>query len=157
MEQKILAEKVARLLAGRKWILGTVECGVKGVVSHQIFDTPHGPTVLGNSLIVDSVTEAIGLLDLPRSQFKKAGYFSLKAARAAAREGRTFLRANLCLVVWTPSDDDDSKEWQSAHIALNTGSQALSRTIHYERSDEQATAQLIVQALDMMQQALSWS
>jgi len=101
--EETVAEVVARMLAERGLTLGTVECGVDGIVSRHIFDAPDGPAVLGNSLVVDTVEEAVGLLGLPRRQFEKAGVFSAKAARAAARAGREFLDVDLCLAVWVRS------------------------------------------------------
>ena len=40
-------ETIAQALAERGWTLGTVECGVEGLVSHRLFDTESGPGVLG--------------------------------------------------------------------------------------------------------------
>jgi nicotinamide-nucleotide amidase len=156
MGEETVAEAVARMLAERELTLGTVECGVDGIVSRQIFDAPDGPTVLGNSLIVDGVEEAINLLDLPRAQFKKAGDFSAKAARAAAREGRAFLEVDLCLAVWVPAPiADDSRERQPMHIALDTGQEVMVQIFQYEGPSEQAAGELVNQALDMVRQALA--
>jgi nicotinamide mononucleotide (NMN) deamidase PncC len=157
MEGETIAEIVAQMLAERELTLGTVECGVDGIVSRQIFDAPDGPTVLGNSLIVDEVEEAINLLDLPRPQFRKAGDFSAKAARAAAREGRAFLGVDLCLAVWGPAltaDDSDSKERQPTHIALDTGQQVTVQTLQYEGHGERVADWLVNRALDMVRGAL---
>jgi nicotinamide mononucleotide (NMN) deamidase PncC len=140
------------MLAERELILGTVECGVDGIVSRRIFDTPDGPAVLGNSLVVDEVEKAINLLDLPRPQFRKAGDFSAKAARAAAREGRAFLGVDLCLAVWGSAPLDDSRP---VHIALDTGEQVIDHTFQVEGQGERATDRLADRALDMVRQALS--
>ena len=155
MGEETVAEVVARMLAERELTLGTVECGVDGIVSRQIFDAPDGPTVLGNSLIVDKVEEAINLLELPRAQFKKAGDFSAKAARAAAREGRAFLEVDLCLAVWARAPiAEGSRERQPMHIALHTGQEVIVQTFQYEGHGEQATDWLVKRALDMVRQAL---
>jgi nicotinamide mononucleotide (NMN) deamidase PncC len=155
MGEETIAEAVARLLAERELTLGTVECGVDGIVSRQIFDASDGPTVLGNSLIVDEVEEAIHILDLPRPQFKKVGDFSAKAARAAAREGRAFLGVDLCLAVWARAPiADDAKERHPLHIALHTGQEVLVQTLQYEGPSEQAPDWLVNRALDMVRQAL---
>ena len=155
MGEETIAEAVARMLVERELTLGTVECGVDGIVSRQIFDASDGPTVLGNSLIADEVEEAIHILDLPRPQFKKAGDFSAKAARAAAREGRAFLEVDLCLAVWARAPiAEGSRERQPMHIALHTGQKVLVQTFQYEGPSEQATDWLVNQALDMVRRAL---
>ena len=155
MGEETVAEVVVRMLVERELTLGTVECGVDGVVSRQIFDTSDGPAVLGSCLIVDTVEEAIGLLDLPRAQFKKAGDFSAKAAQAAAREGRAFLEVDLCLAVWvrTPIADDPAQR-QPMHIALDTGQEVIVRTFQYGGHSERAMAWLVNRALDMVRRAL---
>jgi nicotinamide mononucleotide (NMN) deamidase PncC len=153
--EETIAEVVARMLAERELTLGTVECGVDGIVSRQIFDAPDGFTVLGSSLVVDKVEEAIHILDLPRPQFKKAGDFSAKAARAAAREGRAFLEVDLCLAVWAQAPiADDSEERQPMHIALDTGQQVMVQTFQYEEHSERAADWLVNRALDMVWRAL---
>ena len=153
--EETVAEVVARMLAERELTLGTVECGVDGIISRQIFDEPDGPTVLGNSLIVDRVEEAIGLLDLPRPQFRRAGDFSAKVARAAAREGRAFLGVDLCLAVWVPASiADDPRERQPMHIALDTGQKVISQAFQYGGHSERATGWLVNRALDMVRRAL---
>ena len=164
MGEDTVVEVVVRMLAERELTLGTVECGVDGVVSRRIFDAPDGPAVLGNCLIVEQVEEAIGLLDLPRAQLKKAGEFSAKAARAAAREGRAFLEVDLCLAIWVrapcalaqdkvPMADDPGKR-QPMHIALDTGQKVTLRTFQYGGHTERATAWLVNRALDMVRRAL---
>jgi nicotinamide-nucleotide amidase len=155
MGEETVAEVVTRILVERELTLGTVECGVDGIVSRRMFDAPDGPAVLGNCLVVDTVEEAIGLLDLPRPQFKKAGDFSAKAARAAAREGRTFLGVGLCLAVWVRAPmADDPRERQPMHIALDTGQEVIARTYQYGGHSERATAWLVNRALDMVRRAL---
>jgi len=153
--EETVAEVVARMLAERELTLGTVECGVDGLVSRRIFDAPDGPAVLGNCLIVDTVEEAIGLLDLSRSQFKKAGDFSAQAAQAAAREGRAFLEVDLCLAVWVRAPiADDPVERQPMHIALDTGQEVTVQTFQYGGHTERATGWLVNRALDMVRRAL---
>ena len=71
-----MAERLVRLLLERELTLGTVECGVGGVVSRRVFETDEGVNVLGNSLILDDVDEAVGAMGLPRPQFRKAGTVS---------------------------------------------------------------------------------
>jgi len=153
--EETVAEVVARMLAQRGLTLGTVECGVDGIVSRQIFDTPDGPAVLGNCLIADTAKEAIGFLDLPRSQFKKAGDFSAQAAQAAARAGRALLGVDLCLAVWVRAPiADDPKERQPMHIALDTGREVIVQTFQYGGHSERATGWLVNRALDMVRRAL---
>jgi nicotinamide-nucleotide amidase len=153
--EETVAEVVARMLAERELTLGTVECGVDGIVSRHIFDAPDGPAVLGNCLIIDTAKEAIGFLDLPRSQFKTAGDFSAKAARAAAREGRAFLEVDLCLAVWVRAPiADDPKERQPMHIALATRQEVIDQTLQYGGHSERATGWLLNRALDMVRRAL---
>ena len=150
-----VAEVVARMLAERELTLGTVECGVDGMVSHRIFDAPDGPAVLGNCLLVDTVEEAIGFLDLPRSQFKKADDFSAQAAQAAAREGRAFLEVDFCLAVWVRAPiADDPAERQPMHIALDTGQEVSVKTFQYGGHTERAMGWLVNRALDMVRRAL---
>ena len=168
-EEETIEEVVVRMLTERELTLGTVECGVDGAVSRHIFDTPDGPAVLGNCLVVDTVDEAIGLLDLPRPQFEKAGGFSSQAARAAAREGRAFLETDLCLAVWvrTPcavaqdevfaAEDvtvNELGQRHPMHIALATGQDVTLRTHQYGGHRERATPWLVNRALDMVRRAL---
>ena len=155
MGEETVAEVVARMLAERELTLGTVECGVDGIVSRRMFDAPDGPAVLGNCLVVDKVEEAIGLLELPRPQFKSVGDFSAKAARAAARAGRAFLEVDLCLAVWVRAPiADDPAERQPMHIALDTGQKVTLRTFQYGGHSERATGWLVNRALDMVRRAL---
>ena len=153
--KETVAEVVVRMLAKRELTLGTVESGVDGIVSRRIFDAPDGPAVLGNCLVVDTVEDAIGFLDLPRAQFKKAGDFSAKAARAAARQGRDFLGTNLCLAVWVQSPiADNPTERQPMYIALDTGQDVIVKTFQYGGHSERATGWLVNRALDMVRRAL---
>ncbi|HDQ73342.1 MAG TPA: hypothetical protein ENN19_14805, partial [Chloroflexi bacterium] len=126
MNEESIAERVAQMLVERELTLGTIECGVDGIVSHRLFQTETGVDVLGDSLIVDDVGEAIGLMDLPRPQFKKAGDFSAKAARAAARAGRDFLGVHVCLAVWAQGPVDPEAE-QTVYVALDTGQTSVDR------------------------------
>jgi nicotinamide-nucleotide amidase len=153
--KETVAEVVARMLAQRGLTLGTVECGVNGIVSRQIFEAPDGPAVLGNSLIVDTVEEAIGLLGLSRPQLKGVGDFSAETAQAAARVGREFLEVDLCLAVWVQSPiADDPKERQPMHLALDTGKEVLVKTLQYGGHKDQAQGWLVNRALDMVRRAL---
>jgi len=104
---------------------------------------------------VDTVEEAIGLLDLPRAQLKKAGDFSPQAAQAAARAGRAFLEVDFCLAVWVqaPIADDPSKR-QPMHIALDTGREVIVQTFQYGGHSERATGWLVNRTLDMVRRAL---
>jgi len=155
MGEETVAEVVARMLAERELILGTVECGVDGVVSRRIFDTPDGPAVLGNCLIVDTAKEAIGFLDVPRSQFKKAGDFSAQAAQAAARAGRALLGVDLCLAVWVRAPiADHPAERPPMHIALDTGQEVIVQTFQDGGHSERAKGWLVSRALDMVRRAL---
>ncbi len=155
MGENTIADQVARMLVERELILGTVECGVGGVVGHRIFDTEDGPLVLGDCLNVDRVEKAINLLDLPRPQFRKAGDFSAKAARAAARVGRGFLGAGLCLVVWAPAPDDEWQTPQTIHIALATPRGVVDEALRYEGNREGAADWIADRALEIVKQQLA--
>jgi len=154
MAEDSIAERVAEELVERELKLGTVECGEGGVVSRRLFDTEEGVNALGNSLIVDSVEEAIGLMALPRPQFKKAGDFSAKAARAAAREGRGFLGVNLCVAVWArgPISED---EVQTVYVALNTARRVIDESYEVGGTSGRGGFWLADRALEMVWQALS--
>lgn len=154
MSETSIAERVAQLLEGRELTLGTIECGVDGVVSHRLFQTETGVNVLGDSLVVDDVGEAIGLIDLPRPQFRKAGDFSAKAARAAAREGRDFLGVHVCLAVWARGPVDSEAE-QTVYVALHTGREAAGRAFQVGGASGRDEDWLADQALDMVWQALA--
>jgi hypothetical protein len=165
-----LTDAVVDLLLEREGLLGTVECGVAGIVSHNIFESDQGPLVLGSSMVMDDAQEAIEILNLPRPQFKKAGDYSAKAARAAAREGRSFLGVTLCLVAWSeplidlealpegekPSDQDEEGTLpHPVRLALNTGRKIVDQTIYVEGLDAEAKSYIINQAMEMVRQALS--
>ncbi len=144
------------MLAEQDLMLGTIECGTDGVVSRQVFDAADGPNVLGYSLVVNEAEEAIGVVDLPRPQFEKAGDFSAKAARAAAREGCDFLGVDVCLAVWVSAPIAvDAADRRPMHVALNTGGEVIGRTLRYDGPNERALSWVAEQALHMVHQALS--
>jgi nicotinamide mononucleotide (NMN) deamidase PncC len=145
---------VARILVERELTLGTVECGEGGIVSRRLFDTEEGVIVLGNSLILDDVEEAIGLMALPRPQLKRAGSFSGKAARAAAREGRGLLGVSLCLTVWARGPITE-EEQQTVYMALNTAREVID--VAYEAGGETGhdADWLVDRALEMVLKALA--
>jgi nicotinamide mononucleotide (NMN) deamidase PncC len=149
-----MVERLANTLVERELTLGTVECGEGGVVSRRLFEAEEGVNALGNSLVVDDVEEAIGLLALPRPQFKKAGDFSAKAARAAAREGRSFLGVNLCLAIWAkdPINDEDA---QTVYVALNTGRRVVDRAYGVGGATGRDGLWLAERALEMVWETLS--
>jgi len=153
MAEESIAEKVAKALVERELTLGTAECGEGGVVSRRLFETDEGVSALGNSLIVDDVEQAIGLMDLPRPQFKKAGDFSAKAARAAAREGRGFLGVHLCLVVWSKGPIDEDSE-QTVYVALNTARRVIDEAYKVGGATGRDGAWLADRALEMVWEAL---
>jgi hypothetical protein len=164
-----LTDAVVDLLLEREGLLGTVECGVAGIISHNIFESDQGPLVLGSSMVIDDAQEAIEILNLPRPQFKKAGDYSAKAARAAAREGRSFLGVNFCLVAWSeplvdlealpdgePLPEQTTSELpHPVRLALNTGRQVIDQTIYVKRLDTEAKRYIVNQAMEMVRQALS--
>ncbi len=154
VSEESIAERVAQMLNELELTLGTIECGVDGIVSHRLFQTETGVNVLGDSLIVDSVEEAIGLMDLPRPQFKKTGDFSAKAARAAAREGRDFLGVHVCLAIWARGPIDPETE-QTIYVALHTGREAADRSFQVGGASGRDEDWLADQALDMVWQALA--
>jgi len=155
MGENKTADQVARMLAERELMLSTVECGVGGVVGHQVFDAEDGPMVLSDCLNVDRVEKAVHLLDLPRPQFQKAGDFSAKAARAAARAGRTFLGASLCLAVWAPAPDDEWQTPQPIYIALAAPQGMVDETLQYEGRREEAADWVAERALEMIKRQLA--
>lgn len=144
-----LTESVTQTMARRELTLGTVESGIEGAVSRQVFAAEEGPAVLGTCLIVDELEQAIGLMDLPRPQFKKAGDFSAKAARAAAREGRGFLGVNVCLVVWTEGPLSTERP---VYLAVATSREVTSKELQVEDLEEQDTAWVVYQALRMVEE-----
>ncbi|MEA3375413.1 MAG: CinA family protein [Chloroflexota bacterium] len=153
MGEESIADKVARTLVQRELTLGTVECGAGGIVSRRLFDTEEGVNALGNSLILDDVEEAIGLMALPRPQFKKAGDLSAKAARAAAREGRGFLGVNLCLAVWARSPITE-EEKQTVYVAFNTGRKVVDEGYDVGGDSGRDADWLVDRALEMVWAAL---
>jgi nicotinamide mononucleotide (NMN) deamidase PncC len=149
MEREDVTVEVARILAEREWLLGTIECGVDGIVGHRFFETPDGPDVLGNSLVVDNLEEAIVLLDLPRPQFKNKGDFSAKAARAAAREGRGFLGVRTSLVVWAKGDTLQESLKHPLYLAINVEGEVVSEKVQVMGPDH-----LVEWAMTMLHKAL---
>lgn len=151
--EKSIAEEVASILVNWEWTLGAVECGTDHIVSRRLFDTEDGVNALGNGLIVDDVEEAIGLMALPRPQFKKQGDFSAKAARAAAREGRAFLGVNICLAVWARGPIGEEK--QTVHLAVHDGRNVLDKTVEVGGETGRGTSWLVDRALGMVKDVLS--
>jgi nicotinamide mononucleotide (NMN) deamidase PncC len=149
LAEELIAEQVTQTLVERELTLGTVECGVGGIVSRRLFATEQGVMALGNSLILDDVEEAIGLMALPRPQFKKAGDFSAKAARAAAREGRGFLGVNLCLAVWAKGPIVEDEE-QTVYVALNTAREVTDEAYVVGGDTGHAADWLVDRALEML-------
>ncbi len=119
MEEHTVATGITELLAARGEILGTIESGTDGRVSHVIFDTAQGPRVLGSSVIVEAPEEVVEILELPWPQLRKAGAFSAKAARAAAREGRALLGVHVCIVVWGKGPIGESDQEETVYLAVN--------------------------------------
>jgi nicotinamide mononucleotide (NMN) deamidase PncC len=147
-----LAESITRTLANRQQTLGTVESGIDGAVSRRMFAAEEGPAVLGICLIVEELEEAIGLMDLPRPQFKKAGDFSAKAARAAAREGRGFLGVDICLAVWTAGQLSTERP---VYLAVATSREVTWKEIQMEDPVAQGVDWVVLQVLKMVEQALA--
>jgi nicotinamide mononucleotide (NMN) deamidase PncC len=155
MDESSSAEQIVSTLAGRGLTLGTVECGTDGAVSRRLFDTEDGPAVLGDSLNVETVEEAVDLLALPWQQFSKAGDFSAKAARAAARAGREMLEVDWCLAVWAmPLPSDAVTAHETVHLALNTGQDLLDETVQYDGPAERMTGWLATQTWRFMSRAI---
>lgn len=149
MAEEPIAERITQTLVERELTLGTVECGVGGIVSRRLFASEQGVNALGNSLVLDDVEQAIGLMALPRPQFKKAGDFSAKAARAAAREGRGFLGVNLCLTMWARGPIAEEEE-QTVYVALNTGREVLDGTYEVGGETGHDADWLVDRALEML-------
>lgn len=154
MARGSIAEQLADELVERELTLGTVECGEGGIVSRRLFEAEQGVSALGDSLVVTDVAEAIGLMALPRPQFKKAGDFSAKAARAAAREGRGFLGVNLCLAVWGRAPIS-TKEVQTVYVALSTGRRVVHEAYEVGGETGKDGVWLADRALEMVWEALS--
>jgi len=156
MEQKPAAERVATRLAERNITLGTVECATGGIVSRRLFDTDEGPAVLGDSLAVDTIEDAIDLLALPEQQFKATGSFSAKAARSAARAALEFLDVRWCLVVWAePLPAAGGSVHETVFVALNTGDDILEDVLHYDGAADHLGEWLVGEALALVWRALS--
>lgn len=149
METRSIGAAIADILVEREMTLGTVECGVDGVISHRFFETPQGPDVLGSSLVTEDLEEAIVLLDLPRPQFKNKGDFSAKAARAAAREGRSFLGVSMCMVVWAKGPTLEESLEHPIHLALSVSGEVIDQTVEVMSVDH-----LVKWAFKMMREAL---
>lgn len=151
-----LADEVVGMLAEREWSLGTVECGVDGLMSRTIFDTDEGPMILGDSLVLKDVEQAAGILGLPRPQFKKVGIFSAKAARAAAREGRVFLGVNVCLVLWGPPPDQpvDPDQPAPVYLAAYAGKDVAACTYQPSVPGEHMQEGLVGLALNLIREVL---
>jgi nicotinamide mononucleotide (NMN) deamidase PncC len=156
MEEGTVAEAVTRTLAERGWTLGMVECGTGGIVSHRLFETEDGPAVLGDSLNVGTVEEAVDFLQLPWQQFGKSGDFSAKAARAAARAGRGLLEVDWCLVVWArPLPDSAVAAHETVHLALDTIATVVDQTIAYDGPAEEMAGWLEHQTMLFLNEALA--
>jgi nicotinamide mononucleotide (NMN) deamidase PncC len=156
MAEQPVAEAVASMLAGQGLTLGTVECGTGGIVSHRLFETEDGPAVLGDSLMVDTVEEVIDILGLPEPQFKSAGTFSAKAARAAARAGREMLEVDWCLAVWAqPLPAEAATVQETVHLALDRGGEVADRTAMYYGSTHGIAGWIAEQALELVQHSLA--
>jgi nicotinamide mononucleotide (NMN) deamidase PncC len=153
--EKDVAGVVASQLAQRELMLGTIECATGGAVGHQLFDTEEGPAVLGSSLNVQTVEDAVDLLDLPTEQFRSRGTFSAKAARAAARAGRDFLEVHWCLAVWAePLPAEAMAVRETVYLALSTDQEVTDRTVHYDGSSDGMHTWLVEQALTFVHQKL---
>jgi len=150
VEQETVAEVVARMLAQRGLMLGLVEYGTDGLVSHTLFETPDGPSALGNSLILHHPQEAVGMLGLDEEDL-----YSPEAARSAAQTGREILEADLCLAVWVPASiADNPSERAPMYLALDTGQGITVQTFRYGGHSERARGWLVNRALDMVRRAV---
>jgi nicotinamide mononucleotide (NMN) deamidase PncC len=155
MNEGTLAERVISTLAGRGLTLGTVECGTAGVIGRTLFDTEDGPAVLGDSLNVDTVEEAIDFLGLPWQQFGKAGSFSAKAARAAARLGREAFEIDWCLAVWAlPLPASAATVEETVFLALDTGTEMKDQAIVYDGPAAGMAEWLVNHAIELLRAAL---
>ncbi|MFP4346217.1 MAG: CinA family protein [Anaerolineales bacterium] len=152
MEEHAIAERITELLAARGEILGTIESGTDGRVSHVIFDTSQGPRVLGSSVIVEAPEEVVEILELPWPQLQKAGAFSAKAARAAARKGRTLLGVHVCIVVWGEGLIGEDDERETVYLAVNVNDEI--RETELEVAGAAALEEVIDAALTLVAQAL---
>jgi nicotinamide mononucleotide (NMN) deamidase PncC len=152
MADETVVDRVARALAERELTVGTIECGVDGLVSRHLFDTDDGPAVLGNSLVIDDADVAVGLLDLPRPQLKKTGVYSAKAARAAAREGAAFLGEPLCVVAWGSAPGTEPP--QPVVLALDVQGDVQTETMEVDLADDDDRRRLVERAFEMLECAL---
>ncbi len=152
IESSALAEKISQTLVEPEWILGTIEVGTDGRVSHVIFATDYGPDILGSSLVVEEPTEAVDALELPRPQLKKAGDFSAKAARAAAREGRGLLGVHVCLVVWAGQPIDEEAQGETVYLAVNVNDELSEQELTI--TDPDPLEQVVAGALTLLAKAL---
>ncbi|MGC9400351.1 MAG: CinA family protein [Anaerolineae bacterium] len=149
METHDLGNLIAEILVEREMTVGTIECGVDGIVSHRFFETDVGPDVLGSSLVTEDLEEAIVLLDLPRPQLQNKGDFSAKAARAAARKGRAFLGVSLCVAVWAKGPTLETSLQHPVHLALSRGGEVIDQTVRVMDGDH-----LVQWAFKMMRETL---
>jgi nicotinamide mononucleotide (NMN) deamidase PncC len=156
MAEKLEAEAIVSALAGRELTVGLIECGTGGAVSRRLFDTEDGPAVLGDSLNVDTVEEAIDLMGLPWQQFGKAGDFSAKAARAAARAGLELLEVDWCLAVWAlPLPAEETAVQETVYLALNSGQEIVEQTVIYDGPTGGMHDWLQEQAVELINRILS--
>jgi nicotinamide mononucleotide (NMN) deamidase PncC len=156
MAEKLDAETIVSALAERGLTLGLVECGTGGVVSRHLFDTEDGPAVLGDSLNVDTVEEAVDVMGLPWQQFGKAGDFSAKAARAAVRASLEMLDVDWCLAVWAqPLPAEETAVQETVYLALNTGTEITEQTTVYAGPAGEMGKWLAEQAIVLVGQALA--
>jgi len=160
MSKENVAEAIARVLAGRGWTLGIIECATGGIVGRRLFETEDGPAVLSDSVNVETVEDAIDLLSLPEQQFKALGSFSPKAARAAAREGTDFLDVTWCLAVWAEplpaagGTRPGGLVTETVYLALNTGQEIHEEMHHYDGAAGQMHDWLAEKALSFVWRAL---
>jgi nicotinamide mononucleotide (NMN) deamidase PncC len=151
-----LLDDLCAALAEEERILGTVECGVNGIVSRTIFEADEGPLVLGDSLILEDVEQAIDVLGLPRPQFKATGTLSAKAARAAAREGQALLGVDICLAVWSepPAESPDVERPAPVYLAVASDEGVQEDAFQPEAGAAQGPDALVARALQMVRWVL---
>ena len=153
MNGHVIAERITELLAARGEILGTIESGTDGRVSHVIFDTSQGPRVLGSSVIVEAPEEVVEILELPWPQLQKAGAFSAKTARAAAREGRALLGVHVCIVVWGADLIGQGEGLETVYLAVNVNDKI--RETELEVEGAAALEEVVDAALRLAARALN--
>jgi nicotinamide mononucleotide (NMN) deamidase PncC len=151
-----LLDEVCAALAEEELILGTVECGVNGIVSRTIFEADEGPIVLGDSLILDDVEQAIDVLGLPRPQLETTGTLSAKAARAAAREGQALLGVDICLAVWAgPLGESPGAERPAPiYLAVASDQGVQEEAFQPEAGAARDSDALVARALELVRRAL---